>query len=142
MKNKPAVGIITIVLGALVALIPQLIFPVCTGTIELMNGKTLFMKCHWTAMTELLVGILIVLDGILIIIFKKQETRLALSIILFLFGLTSLLISTLVIGMCETATMPCRIGTEPAIIVVSVIIMVVGIGNIFYQGSLIKKELA
>jgi len=86
MKNKPTVGIIAIVLGVLIALIPTAIFPACTNKIELMDGKTLFMKCHWTAMAELLVGILIVLTGILIIGFKKHETRLALSIILFLFG--------------------------------------------------------
>lgn len=140
MISKPAVGIIAIVLGVLIALIPQVIFPVCTDKIELLNGKTLFMKCHWTAMAELLVGILIVFDGILIIGFKKHETRLALSVMLFLLGLTSLLISTVVIGMCATATMPCQVGTEPALIVVSVITMVVGIGNIFFLISSIKKE--
>ena len=140
MKNKPNVGIIAIVLGALVALIPKAIFPVCTNMFELTNGKTLFMKCHWTAIAELLVGILIVFDGILIIGFKTHETRIALSIMLFLFGITALLIPTVVIGMCEMATMQCRVGTEPALIVVSVIIVVVGIGNIFSQISSIKKE--
>ena len=141
MKNKPTAGIIVIAFGVLVALIPKVIFPVCTDMIELINGKTLFMKCHWTAMAELLVGILIVFDGILIIGFKKCETRIALNIMLFLFGLTALLIPTAaVIGMCETATMACRIGTEPALIVVSVITMVVGIGNIFFQSSSIKSE--
>lgn len=140
MNNKPIVGIIVLVLGVLVALIPIVIFPVCTGMIELMNGKTLFMKCHWTAMAELLVGILIVFDGILLIGFKKHETRIALSFMLFLLGLTVLLIPTAVIGMCETATMACRVGTEPALIVVSVITMVVGIGNIFFQSSSIKSE--
>ena len=140
MKNKPTAGIIVIALGVLVALIPIIIFPVCTGRIELTNGKTLFMKCHWTAIAELLVGILIIFDGILIIGFKKRETRIALSIMSFLFGLTVLLIPTAVIGMCETATMACRVGTEPAIIVVSVITMVVGIGNTFFQSSSIKSE--
>lgn len=140
MKNKLTVGIIAIVLGVLIALIPIVIFPVCANKLELMNGKTLFMKCHWTAMSELLVGILIVLTGILIIGFKKHETRLALSIILFLFGLTSLLMSKVVIGMCDTATMPCRIGTEPALIVASVTTMIVGIGNVFFLIRSIKKE--
>ncbi len=140
MKNKPTTGIVAITLGILVALTPIAIFPVCTDMIELMNGKTLFMKCHWTAMAELLVGILIVFDGMLIMGFKKHETRTALSIMLFLFGLTALVIPTVVIGMCETATMACRVGTEPALIVVSVITMVVGIGNTFFQSSSIKSE--
>ena len=140
MNNKPTVGIITIALGALVVLIPKVIFPVCTNMFELANGKTLFMKCHFTAMAELLIGILIVFVGILIIVFKKHETRMALSIMLFLFGLTVLLIPTQVIGMCETATMKCRVGTEPALIVVSIITMIVGIGNIFFLISSIKKE--
>lgn len=140
MKNRPTVGIIVIALGVLVALIPIVIFPVCNNMIELINGKTLFMKCHWTARSELLIGILIVFDGILTIGFKKHETRIALSIMLFLFGLTALLIPTVVIGMCETATMVCRVGTEPALIVVSVITMVFGIGNIFFQSSSINSE--
>ena len=140
MKNKPTEGIIAIVLGVLVALISIVIFPVCTHTIELINGKTLFAICHWTARAELMVGILIVLDGILIIGFKKHETRLALSIMLFLLGLTVLLIPTVFIGMCETATMPCRVRTEPALIVVSIITMIVGIGNIVFQSSSIKEE--
>jgi hypothetical protein len=131
MRNKKAEGVTAIVLGVLVALIPQVIFPVCTDMIELMNGKSLYMKCHWTAMAELLVGGLIAFDGVLLIVFKKYETRLALSIMLFLLALTTLLIPTLVIGMCETASMDCRLGTEPALIIVSVIIMTVSIGNVF-----------
>lgn len=140
MKNKPTMGIITIVLGILVALIPTVLFPVCTDMIELMNGKTLFMKCHWTAMAELVMGILIVMAGILLISFKKPETRLALSIMVFLFGLVALLFTTVVIGMCMTATMACRVGTEPALIVVSALTMAAGIGSIFYEISALKKE--
>lgn len=140
MKNKKAAGIVIIVLGMLIALIPKSIFPVCTNMIELINGKSLCMKCHWTAMAELLIGGLIVFSGILLILFKKYETRLALSIMLFLLGLTALLIPTSVIGMCETATMACRVGTEPALIVVSVVIMAVSTGNIISQISYIRLQ--
>lgn len=140
MNNKPTVGIVVIVLGVLVALIPIVIFPVCGNMIELMNGKSIFMKCHWTAMAEVLLGILMVFDGMLIMIFKNWEARIALSIMSFLFGLIVLLIPTVVIGMCETATMACRVGTEPALIVMSVITMIVGIGNILFLISSIKSE--
>jgi hypothetical protein len=140
MNNKKAVGIIAVALGALVILIPKVIYPVCTDKIELINGKALYMRCHWTAMSELLVGGLITFNGILLIVFKKCEARLALSIMLFLLGLTTLLIPTLVIGMCESATMDCRVGTEPALIVVSIIIMAVSIGNVFSQISIIRSQ--
>ncbi|MDP4182826.1 MAG: DUF4418 family protein [Bacillota bacterium] len=140
MKNKLITGMIIIVLGILVALIPKAIFPVCANQIELMNGKTIFMKCHWTAMTELMIGILIIVNGILLIGFKKHETCIALSIMLFLLGLAALLIPTEIIGMCETPTMACRVGTEPALIVVSVITMILGIGNIFFQSNYIRSE--
>lgn len=140
MKSRPTAGIVVIVLGALIALIPSVIFPVCKDMIQLTNGKALYMRCHWTAMAELLMGVLIAIDGVLIIAFKKFETRLALNIMLFPFGLTALLIPTTVIGMCETITMPCRIGTKPALIVVSVIIMILAIGNIVTQISSMKSE--
>ncbi len=139
MKTKPTVGIIVIGLGMLVALIPEVIFPVCTDMIELVNGKSLFMKCHWTARAELVIGLLIIFDGIMLIGFKKREVSTALSIMLFLLGLSALLIPTALIGMCQTVTMPCRVGTEPALIVVSIIIMVFGIGNTFIQ-SAFKSE--
>lgn len=140
MKNKPTAGIIAVALGMLVAFIPTFIFPVCNNMIELMNGKTLFMKCHWTAMAEILVGVLILCNGIMLMGFKKRETRMALSIMLFIHGLAVMLIPTVVIGMCETATMACRVGTGPALIVVSVITMIVGIGNTFIQSNIIKSE--
>lgn len=140
MKHKPTIGIIVIALGVLLSLIPLILFPVCNNIIELTNGKTLFMKCHWTARAELLVGILMIFDGMLIISFKKHETGLALSIMLFLLGLMALLIPTEVIGMCETITMPCRVGTKPALIVVSVITMIVAIGNMISHIYSIKSE--
>jgi hypothetical protein len=140
MKNKTTAGIIVVSLGVLIAIIPQAIFPVCTDKIELLNGKSLFMKCHWTAMTELLIGMLIVFDGILLIIFKKTETCIVLNIMLFLLGFTALLLPTTVIGMCESPAMPCGIGTEPALIVVSIIIMIFGLGNVFSQISSLKDE--
>lgn len=140
MKNKKAAGLIAIGLGVLVTLIPEVIFPVCTDMIELMNGKALYMKCHWTAMAELLVGGLIIFDGILLVAFKKYETRLALSILQFLLGVSVLLIPTLLIGMCETAAMACRVGTEPGLIVVSAIIMAVSIVNVFSQVGFIRSQ--
>lgn len=140
MKNKQTLGIFAVVLGVLIALIPELIFPVCTDTIELINGKSLFMKCHWTARAEILVGVIIVFNGILILLFKNYEARIALSIMLFFLGLTALLIPTLVIGMCEAAAMDCRVGTEPALIVTSIIIMIASLGSIFSQLSLLKAE--
>lgn len=130
-----------VMLGILVMTIPKFIFPVCTDMFALENGKTVFMKCHWTAMTALLTGFLIILDGILIIAFKKRETRIALNIMLFCLGLTTLLMATVVIGMCASAAMPCRIGTQPALIVVSVITMAAGAANIISQIGSIKKEM-
>ena len=91
-------------------------------------------------MAECLIGLLMVADGILLIGFQKHETRIALGIMLVLFGLSVLAIPTAVIGMCATAAMPCRVGTKPALIVVSVITMAVGIGTIWTQMSGIKKE--
>ncbi len=139
-KIKPAIGIIAIILGALTAMIPKIIFPVCANMLELVNGKTVFMKCHWTAMAALLIGFLIMLDGILLIGFKKHDTRIALSILLFCLGLITLLMTTVVIGVCASAAMPCRMGTQPALIVVSVLTMAVGAANIIFQIGFLKKE--
>ena len=59
MKTTPTVGIIAIILGVFLALTPTMLFPVCTKMLELANGKSLFMKCHWTSMAELSIGVLL-----------------------------------------------------------------------------------
>lgn len=75
-------------------------------------------------------GTLIIITGIMLVLFKKHETRLALSILLAVLGLSVLLISTVIIGMCQTASMPCRTGTEPGLIVLSAAVTAMAIYNI------------
>ena len=80
------IGIATLVLGFLVAVVPHYVFPVCQYSgmmVETMGGTYLPMKCWYTAMTEVGLGAVIVLVGPLLILSKQAETRRALGFMRF-----------------------------------------------------------
>ena len=65
MKPPVLFGLLLIVLGALMALVPQFVFPLCETTLETAFGGVLPMRCHWTGQAEIGVGFLQYLAGII-----------------------------------------------------------------------------
>jgi hypothetical protein len=131
MKNRIASGAAAIVFGLLIALGPQFLFKVCP-----VRGD-MVMKCHWSAQTEIGVGGLIALLGIALIVFASPQTRLGLTIGIFLSGVLALLIPHALIGGCAMHTMPCRKITFPAITVISILLL---IGAGLYAVYLARKK--
>ena len=121
-KNK-ITGIITAAAGLITALIPTVIFKVC----EAMDGK--FMKCHWTAQTEVYIGIAVILLGILISLSREKAASAAFSVASAINGILIILIPTVVIGVCGSPDMPCNSGTRPALIIAGSLIVIAGLIN-------------
>ncbi len=132
MKNRLLSGITVALLGLLIALVPVCIFPTCSKAIETLAGGTVPMRCFWSGQAEIGIGLLILCGGVLLSVFKSPLTRMGVSWMLALTGVLGLLIPTLLIGGCEMATMPCRMTTFPAIIVLSLITVAVCALNAFY----------
>jgi hypothetical protein len=174
MKNRLISGIILVVLGALIALGPITIFPVCgigdSHAAEMGDGEqamqgdgtdaqpamgegahggeqpamggsggessaessTTVMKCFWTARAELGIGALIAIVGVLLIVLKSRQIRLGLSLAAALNGILALLVPTALIGVCGHASMQCRIGTLPALVILSSFVIIVAALNTVY----------
>ena len=125
-----ALGVVAVVLGFLVAVVPHYVFPVCQYfgmLVQTMGGTYLPMKCYWTAMAETGIGALIFVVGLLLILSKQNETKRALGFVLGALGIVVALVPTYLIGVCANPDHPCRIGTQPALILLGVVIVIVGI---------------
>lgn len=130
-KNRIITGTIYFVLGILVAAGPHTIFAVC----EAMEDK--FMKCHWTAQGETGVGIAVAVLGVVLFLSASDKVRIGVQISLFTLLALVALLPDILIGVCTSEHMQCRSLTLPALNVLAVLGIVIGVINIFY---LTKKK--
>lgn len=115
-----AIGISLLILGALIAIGPWTIFPVC-------DHSEMVMKCYYTALASIVVGSLIFLVGILLLLAKRAETKIALGALGAGLGVWTALIPTALIGVCEMDTMNCVQQTAPALIALGTITLLASI---------------
>jgi hypothetical protein len=109
-------------LGVLIAVTPFYIFPVCEfygKMIKTEGGGYVSMVCTYTARTELILGILISFLSLFLFFSSEKESQRYLSLSLLILFSFSLLGPTYLIGMCKGPTMPCRLGTLPALLLLS-----------------------
>ncbi len=169
MKSRAILGVLLIILGVLIAAGPFTIFPVCgDGLTARSGGKEMSaggeeaehvdeaaseditigeggamskpMACHYTAVTELYIGIGIVVAGVLLIALKKKLVRAWLSVFLGLAGIFELLVPTVLIGVCGSTKMSCHVLTLPALIIFSSVVIAFGVLNAIHLFSQSKKE--
>lgn len=133
MKNRISISILFILSGLLVVLIPTVLFPVC-------SAEKMKMACFFTKKTEIGLGIVIAAIGALYFFFKNEGVRLGLSLTQILLSALVLLYPTKLIGICKNTEMACRVKTLPALIVVTVLLGVVSIGNSLYLAVFKKPE--
>jgi hypothetical protein len=126
MKNRIVSGSAVIIFGLLIALGPQFLFKVCPVVGDMI------MKCHWSAQAEIGIGGLIAALGIALVIFSNPQTRLGLTIGIFLSGILALLIPHVLIGGCSMHSMACRKITFPAITVISILLLMAAALNGLY----------
>ena len=141
VKTSNILGAINIILGALVITLPHCILPVCEYFgmyMETKMGMLVPMKCHYTAYAEVGVGATIIVASVVLMVSNMVQTKKALSIVGAVLGINVMLLPTYLTGMCGMASMPCRIGTQPALLILGVLIIIVNaIGFFKYRA---KKE--
>ena len=123
MKNRIGFSIGYILLGALLSLIPAVIFPVCESEKK--------MSCYYTARAEIGVGIFIIILGIAYILFKSEELRAGISLSIAVSSILIVLLPLKLTGLCKMSDMACRVKTYPALIVLSVLLAVSAAADIF-----------
>ncbi len=128
-KNVNLYGVLLVILGILIILVPWIIFPVCEmegNYVVTAAGAKLPMTCGWTARAESGVGALIVVGGGLLIARSSAETRQAVGVFSIVAGALVILFPTVLIGMCRVVTHPCRMTTLPALEILGVIVIIIG----------------
>ena len=128
MKRVNTSGIVTTVLGLLIVITP-IILPVCTGLLELANGKQVPMRCHWTARAEMLLGVLVMIVGLMIAFLKSQDERRRLHHQVAILGAATILTPLFIIPTCMNPDMACNVATKPALIILGGIVLLVGLAG-------------
>lgn len=129
MINRTIMGITTVLLGALIACVPNFILTIC------LHCQHMEMRCSWAAKAEFGVGVLIVFLGILLAFVESREIRMGISTALGVIGILSLLISKVIIGFCDgscSQECSCSPLTVPVMMVLSILAAAVSFINAFY----------
>ena len=125
-------AVILIILALFIAIFPQFFDCESQGrSLTLQNGATIPMKCHWTARAEIVVGSHLLVTAIMLLIAKHKETRVCLSFLGIVSGISAMLLPTYLIGVCGMDEMICNSTMKPALllaggltIVISLIILI------------------
>jgi hypothetical protein len=109
-------GVVLVLLALAIGIVPQ--FTDCEShgnVITLANGKTIPMKCHWTARAEIAVALPLAGLGIALAVSRRRETHRALAVIGMLLGVSVILLPTYLIGTCGVESMVCNVIMKPAL---------------------------
>ena len=115
-------GILIIVLAIAIIIIPQFNNCAYAGkSLNLTSGKTVPMKCLWTARGEIVAGIPLVAIGVLMLVSRRKESLRNLSILGIILGILVTLLPTRIIGVCQSG-MNCNIVMRPAMLALGAVV--------------------
>ncbi len=87
-------------------------------SIQLPGGKSIPMKCLWTARAEIGPGILLLAVGGLLFASRKLESRRFLSVLSLILGILIILLPTFLIGVCTSPNMSCVVLMKPILLLI------------------------
>ncbi len=126
MKNRIFSGLLVAVFGSLIALGPQFLFKVCEAEGDMI------MRCFWTGRAEIGIGGVIFLSGLFLAFFKNPALRFGVNLGLIPLGILTLLIPTVLIGVCGSHSMECRILALPSLVVLGILLIAAALLNGLY----------
>ena len=117
-------GILIFCLALAIGILPM--FTDCQSqgkALDVGNGKTVAMKCHWTGIAELVIAIPLAALGGMLAFSKRKETGMSLSALGALLGVFVVLIPTTLIGVCASNMMLCNMLMSPALVLLGVLVV-------------------
>ena len=93
------------------------------------------MKCHWSAIAEIAVGLPLLASGIMLLITKQKAVKISMGIMGIILGAMAALIPTYLIGVCGMATMICRMVMLPAILLASGLVVLASVAVVILAAS-------
>lgn len=122
------IAAVLIVAGLVLIFVPS--FYTCQANgkaIQLPGGKSIPMKCYWTARAETSMGVLLLAVGSFLFISRRLESKRFLSILALLLGIFIILFPTALIGVCTNPDMSCVILMKPILLLIGVVTGALGI---------------
>jgi hypothetical protein len=117
-------GILMIVLALIIAIVPLFTDCLASGrTLTTADGRSVPMKCHWTAIAEIGLAVPLALIGVFNLRGKRKETFQSLNTIGAALGLLVILFPTALIGVCANAAMPCNMVEKPVLILSGLLVI-------------------
>jgi hypothetical protein len=113
--------------GLFIIVTPNWILPVCEGLLQLANGKEVPMRCFWTARSEMVIGALVFLSGLLLAYAEGAEAQRRVSNQVLFLGVATLAIPLALIPTCMNPDMACNVGTKPALLLLGGLTTLLGL---------------
>jgi hypothetical protein len=122
------IAIVLLFAGLVLIFVPSYYTCAAHGkAIQLPSGKSIPMKCLWTARAEIGLGVLLLAVGSFLLISRKLESRRFLSILALILGILIILFPTALIGVCTNPDMPCVMLMKPILLLIGVVTGALGI---------------
>jgi hypothetical protein len=140
--NK-TMGILMIVLALVIAIVP--IFTDCLAngkTLTTADGRSVPMKCHWTAIAEIGLAVPLALIGVFNFTSKRKETLRSLNLIALALGALVIAFPTVLIGVCANKSMPCNMIELPTLIMSGILVMAVSLITLWTSRNFIEPAAA
>lgn len=157
-KKRLIYGIVIFVLGILIAVAPFTILPVCgegkesetemsmeestesTQTdMQMTTGS--YMRCHWTALAERGIGLVIALMGILLLVPASGGFYQGISLGTALNGALAVSVPTVLIGTCANKHASCNMLAKPGLIILGLFAVGVSVFYILYLYRSAKQSV-
>ena len=117
-----------LVLALVIGIVPQLTDCQSQGrSLALQNGKTVPMKCHWTAIAEIAMAVPLAGVGAVTAVSKRKESRRIIAGFGMLLGVFVVLLPTRLIGVCASADMLCNSIMKPTLILSGIVIIAISL---------------
>ena len=133
-------AIAIVVLALVIGILPQ--FTDCQSqgrALALQNGKTVPMKCHWTAIAEIAMAVPLAGVGAVMAVSKRKESRRILAGLGIVLGIFVILLPTALIGVCASAEMLCNSVMKPTLILSGILIIAISAATLIMSERQVEQ---
>ena len=121
-------AVIIILLAVVVGITPQLTECLSHGrSIEMPGGRSLPMKCHWTARAEIAMAVPLLLCGVSLLLCRRKESWRLVALFTAALGVFVALLPTVMIGVCASPSMACCALMKPTLTLAGILLTVLGV---------------
>jgi hypothetical protein len=100
------------------------------------------MRCYWSARAALGVALPLLVAGVLLFFSRRKETRRALAILVGLLGLVTMLLPTVLIGVCEQSSAVCDTTMRPVMLAAGGLTVALGLITLIRNELSAEKHMA